>query len=91
MAEILCPHCRVKVPIKDADDGQVEEIVACLSCGMLIDTKEVARRREEQDVATEWDNVKARRKKEVSFIVVIALLALGIAGITIYMYCVLNP
>ena len=91
MAEIVCPHCRVKVPIEDAGDCPVEEIVECLSCGMLIDTKDVARRLEEQDVVAEWDNVKARRKKEVNFIIVIVLLALIIAGITIYMYCVLNP
>ena len=91
MAEIVCPHCRVKVPIKDVGDGPVEEIVECLSCGMLIDTKEMSRHREERDVAAEWDSVKARRKKEVNFIVVIVLLGLIIAGITIYMYCILNP
>ncbi len=91
MAEIVCPHCRVKVPIKDVADGPAEEIAECLSCGMLIDVKEISRRSEEQDVAAEWNSVKARRKKEVNFIVVIVLLGLIIAGITIYMYCILNP
>ena len=87
----MCPHCRVKVPIEDAGDGRVEKIVECLSCGMLIDIEDIARRHEERDVAAEWDNVKAKRKKEVNFVVVIVLLALIIFGITIYMYCVLNP
>lgn len=91
MAEIVCPNCRVKVPLKDVGDGPAEEIVECPSCGMLIDVVEQARHREEQDVAAEWDSVKARRKKEVNLIVVIVLLALIIAGVTIYMYCILNP
>ncbi|MBN1593576.1 MAG: hypothetical protein JW941_10080 [Candidatus Coatesbacteria bacterium] len=90
MAEIVCPHCRVKVPYDDKGPDPTE-IVECLSCGMLIDMKDLARRYEERDVADEWDQVKARRRKEINFIVVIVLLALLIAGITIYMYCVLNP
>ncbi|HUT03599.1 MAG TPA: hypothetical protein VM163_06895 [bacterium] len=91
MAEIVCPNCRVKVPLKESGEGPPQEIVECPGCGMLIDLRELVRHQDEQDVAAEWHDIKQRRRKELNTILVIALLAAVIAGIIIYVYCILNP
>ena len=53
MAEIVCPNCRVKVPLKESGEGPPQEIVECPGCGMLIDLRELVRHQDEQDVAAE--------------------------------------
>jgi len=91
MAEIVCPHCRVKVPLQEPGEGPPQQIVECPGCGMLIDLNDLAQRQDEQAVAAEWQDIKKRRKRELNTVLVIAFLAAIVAGIIIYVYCILNP
>jgi len=91
MAEIVCPHCRVKVPLQGSGEGPPQQIVECPGCGMLIDLNDLAQRQDEQAVAAEWQDIKKRRKRELNTVLVIAFLAAIVAGIIIYVYCILNP
>jgi len=90
MEDVVCPHCSVMVPLKEMDVGPDDEFVECPGCGMLIDLKEMAKEREEKEVESQWVSVQAKRKREVSLALVILLLGSIIAGITAYVFWILN-
>lgn len=90
MDEIVCPHCRVKIPVKDGEVSPDDEIMECPSCGMLVDTKELARRKEEQVVESEWTFTQEKRRREVNMTLFLLLLGAIIAGITVYVFWILN-
>ncbi|MCD6326476.1 hypothetical protein J7M28_02830 [bacterium] len=90
MDEIVCPYCSVKIPLGANGEGLHEEFVECPGCGMLVDLKEMKRRKDEQSVAIQWASTQSKHKREVNLVLVFLLLGSIIAGVTIYIFWILN-
>ena len=90
MEEIVCPHCSIKIPVNREQMGPDDEFLECPGCGMLVDIREMGQRRDEMEVETEWRSARVKRKREVNVVLAIVLFIAFIAGVSLYVYWILN-